>query len=188
MIFGITCVQTSSALTMSGSQMSKVAVWWPLGRFEPHRKKAALPPCDCTRRARIVASSEPPKLSGLSTTVMPSTSLACGVQHVDQFLVCHEVDGLAHLLALVGDAEGLCDALADVVHLLDHVVVDFARLAAHFKLHHGLRGDDVAAFARDELADVDAGHAAGVTRDAEHLHDGVAGRGEGVAAVLRRGA
>ena len=72
--------------------------------------------------------------------------------------------------------------------MINHVLVDFARFSAHFKLHDCLARDDVSAFACDELADIDAGHAARVARDAHHLNGGVGSGSKRVTAVLRAGA
>ena len=110
------------------------------------------------------------------------------VENVNEFLIGREVNRFAHFAHFIGDAEAHCDAFADIGDLIDHVLVDFARFAAYFKLHDGFARNDVAAFAGDELTDVDAGHAAGVARDAHHLNRSVGSRRERIAAFLRAGA
>lgn len=110
------------------------------------------------------------------------------VENVNEFLIGRKVNRFAHFAHFIGDAEAHCDAFADIGDLIDHVLVDFARFAAYFKLHDGFARNDVAAFAGDELTDVDAGHAAGVARDAHHLNRSVGSRRERIAAFLRAGA
>ena len=123
------------------------------------------------------------EVQGLIKNLQPH--FAAGfVEDVNQFLVGGEVNGFTHLAHVVGDRESLGDAFDDVCDLFAHVVVDFHRFAAHFKLHDGLGGDHVAAFAGNELTDVDAGHAAAVAGNAQHLNGGVGGSGKRVAAFL----
>ena len=103
-------------------------------------------------------------------------------ENLDEFGVVGEVDGLAHLLDGVLAVLAQSAALDDVDGGIVHVLVDFAGFTADFHLHDGVRRDHVAAFAGNELAHVDAGHAAAVAGDAEQLHEGVAGGGHGVVA------
>ena len=63
---------------------------------------------------------------------------------------------------------GKGSAFDDALHLAEHVVVEGAVGAAGFTVQFGMVRDDVAPAACVKLADVDAGHAVAVARNAEH--------------------
>ena len=77
------------------------------------------------------------------------------------------------------------DAFDDVLDVLHHVLVNLTRFAAHFELHIGMNGRDIAAFAGIEPAYCNAGRAFAAARNALHHHGGRAGGHQCAAALFR---